>query len=88
MVRLTLEHMAREAALAGCLTTFLDLSHRSFTDVSCLGSFKNLERLDLGHNCLVTLEGLSACTNLKWLSVIENKLVSLKGAEFLSKLQA
>ena len=34
MVRLTLEHMAREAALAGCLTTFLDLSHRSFTDVS------------------------------------------------------
>ncbi|KAM3336351.1 hypothetical protein ACQJBY_030378 [Aegilops geniculata] len=87
MVRLTLEQTAREAAPAGCLATFLDLSHRSFTDVSCLGSFKNLERLDLGHNCLVTLEGLSACTNLKWLSVIENKLVSLKGAEVLSKLQ-
>ncbi|XP_037416123.1 dynein assembly factor 1, axonemal homolog [Triticum dicoccoides] len=87
MGRLTLEQTAREAAPAGCLATFLDLSHRSFTDVSCLGSFKNLERLDLGHNCLLTLEGLSACTNLKWLSVIENKLVSLKGAEVLSKLQ-
>ena len=24
--------------------------------VSCLSSFKNLERLDLGYNCLVTLE--------------------------------
>ncbi|EMS59372.1 Protein phosphatase 1 regulatory subunit 7 [Triticum urartu] len=62
-------------------------TRKSSEPVSCLGSFKNLERLDLGHNCLVTLEGLSACTNLKWLSVIENKLVSLKGAEVLSKLQ-
>uniref|UniRef100_A0ACD5WQ17 Uncharacterized protein n=1 Tax=Avena sativa TaxID=4498 RepID=A0ACD5WQ17_AVESA len=87
MTRLTLEQTAREAAPAGCLATFLDLSHRSFSDVSCLGNFKNLERLDLGHNCLVTLEGLSSCTNLKWLSVIENKLVSLKGVEVLSKLQ-
>ncbi|KAK1597533.1 hypothetical protein QYE76_017850 [Lolium multiflorum] len=87
MTRLTLEQTAREAAPAGCLATFLDLSHRSFSDVSCLGNFKNLERLDLGHNCLVTLEGLSSCTNLKWLSVIENKLVSLKGVEVLSNLQ-
>ncbi|KQK11709.1 protein phosphatase 1 regulatory subunit SDS22 [Brachypodium distachyon] len=84
MARLTVEQAARDA---GSGATALDLSHRTFSDVSCLGSFKSLERLDLGYNCLVTLEGLSSCVNLKWLSVIENKLVSLKGVEGLTKLQ-
>uniref|UniRef100_A0A0D9VAQ6 Protein phosphatase 1 regulatory subunit 7 n=1 Tax=Leersia perrieri TaxID=77586 RepID=A0A0D9VAQ6_9ORYZ len=87
MARLTVEQAKREAGTAGTLATSLNLSHRALSDVSCLGSFMNLERLDLGYNCLVTLEGLSTCVNLKWLSVIENKLVSLKGVEGLSKLQ-
>ncbi|CAD6234607.1 unnamed protein product [Miscanthus lutarioriparius] len=87
MGRLTEEQAAREAGLAGTNATSLNLTHRALSDVSCLSSFKNLERLDLGYNCLVTLEGLSSCANLKWLSVIENKLVSLKGVEELSKLQ-
>ncbi|KAF0893774.1 hypothetical protein E2562_029669 [Oryza meyeriana var. granulata] len=87
MARLTMEQAKREAGSAGTLATSLNLSHRALSDVSCLSSFKNLERLDLGYNCLVTLEGLSTCANLKWLSVIENKLVSLKGVEGLSKLQ-
>uniref|UniRef100_A0A0E0JU28 Protein phosphatase 1 regulatory subunit 7 n=1 Tax=Oryza punctata TaxID=4537 RepID=A0A0E0JU28_ORYPU len=87
MARLTVEQAKREAGSAGTLATSLNLSHRALSDVSCLSSFMNLERLDLGYNCLVTLEGLSNCANLKWLSVIENKLVSLKGVEGLSKLQ-
>ncbi|XP_006646726.1 protein phosphatase 1 regulatory subunit SDS22 [Oryza brachyantha] len=87
MARLTVEQAKREAGSEGTAATSLDLSHRALSDVSCLSSFNNLERLDLGYNCLVTLEGLSTCANLKWLSVIENKLVNLKGVEGLSKLQ-
>lgn len=87
MGRLSVEQAAREAGSDGSSATALNLSHRALSDVSCLSSFNNLERLDLGYNCLVTLEGLSSCSNLKWLSVIENKLVSLKGVEGLSKLQ-
>lgn len=86
MARLTVEQAKREAGSAGSGATSLNLSHRALSDVSCLSSFNNLERLDLGYNCLVTLEGLSSCVNLKWLSVIENKLVSLKGVEGLPKL--
>ncbi|KAL5227902.1 hypothetical protein ABZP36_016167 [Zizania latifolia] len=85
--RLTVEQAKREAGSEGMAATSLNLSHRTLPDVSCLASFKNLERLDLGYNCLVTLESLSSCTNLKWLSVIENKLVNLKGVEGLSKMQ-
>ncbi|KAK3163107.1 hypothetical protein QOZ80_1BG0097750 [Eleusine coracana subsp. coracana] len=87
MARLTEEKAALEAGSKGSGATVLNLSHRALSDVSCLSSFKNLERLDLGYNCLVTLEGLSSCVNLKWLSVVENKLVSLKGVEGMSKLQ-
>ncbi|TVU37001.1 hypothetical protein EJB05_18963 [Eragrostis curvula] len=87
MARLTAEKAALEAGSEGSGATVFNLSHRALSDVSCLSSFKKLERLDLGYNCLVTLEGLSSCINLKWLSVIENKLVSLKGVEGMSKLQ-
>ncbi|CAI9781418.1 unnamed protein product [Fraxinus pennsylvanica] len=66
--------------------TSLTLTHKALSDVSCLGEFKNLERLDLGFNNLTSLEGLKSCVNLKWLSVLQNKLESLKGIEELSKL--
>ncbi|XP_057781999.1 uncharacterized protein LOC131000221 [Salvia miltiorrhiza] len=66
--------------------TSLTLTHKALTDVSCLGVFKNLERLDLGFNNLTSLEGLKSCTNLKWLSVVQNKLESLKGIDALNKL--
>ncbi|KAL1558245.1 protein phosphatase 1 regulatory subunit 7 [Salvia divinorum] len=66
--------------------TSLTLTHKALTDVSCLGEFKNLERLDLGFNNLTSLEGLKSCTNLKWLSVVQNKLESLKGIDGLNKL--
>ncbi|KAH6814735.1 Leucine-rich repeat family protein [Perilla frutescens var. frutescens] len=66
--------------------TSLTLTHKALSDVSCLGEFKNLERLDLGFNNLTSLEGLKSCRNLKWLSVIQNKLQSLKGIDGLSRL--
>lgn len=66
--------------------TSLTLTHKALTDVSCLGEFKNLEKLDLGFNNLTSLEGLKSCTNLKWLSVVQNKLQSLKGIDDLSRL--
>ncbi|KAL2454997.1 plant intracellular Ras-group-related LRR protein 1-like [Forsythia ovata] len=66
--------------------TSLTLTHKALSDVSCLGEFRNLERLDLGFNNLTSLEGLKSCVNLKWLSVLQNKLQSLKGIECLSKL--
>ncbi|KAL6853352.1 hypothetical protein ACP4OV_019381 [Aristida adscensionis] len=87
MGRLTVEQAAREAGQEGMDATDLKLTHRALSDVSCLGSFRNLEHLDLSYNCLVTLEGLSSCVNLKKLLVVENKLVSLKGVEGFSKLQ-
>lgn len=64
----------------------LTLTHKALSDVSCLGEFKNLERLDLGFNSLTSLEGLKSCVNLKWLSVVQNKLQNLKGIEGLTKL--
>ncbi|KAL2511071.1 Leucine-rich repeat (LRR) family protein [Abeliophyllum distichum] len=66
--------------------TSLTLTHKALSDVSCLGEFRNLERLDLGFNNLTSLEGLKSCVNLKWLSVLQNKLQSFKGIECLSKL--
>ncbi|GAA0147914.1 hypothetical protein LIER_07497 [Lithospermum erythrorhizon] len=66
--------------------TSLSLTHKALTDVSCLGEFKNLERLDLSFNSLTSLEGLKSCQNLKWLSVANNKLESLKGIETLTKI--
>lgn len=64
----------------------LTLTHKALSDISCLGEFKNLERLDLGFNSLTSLEGLKSCVNLKWLSVVQNKLQSLKGIEGLTKV--
>ncbi|KAL3530361.1 hypothetical protein ACH5RR_009683 [Cinchona calisaya] len=66
--------------------TNLILTHKALSDVSCLGEFKNLERLDLGFNNLSSVEVLKLCVNLKWLSVAQNKLQSLKGIEGLPKL--
>lgn len=64
----------------------LKLTYKALSDVSCLGDFKNLERLDLSFNSLTSLEGLKACVQLKWLAVVQNKLESLRGIEGLSKL--
>ncbi|ONK77564.1 uncharacterized protein A4U43_C02F7920 [Asparagus officinalis] len=87
MARLNLEQIARDDEdLDSSSTTSLNLSSRALSDVSCLASFRNLEKLDLEFNCLSSLEGLSSCANLKWLSVVENKLETLKGIECLSKL--
>ncbi|GMH12676.1 hypothetical protein Nepgr_014517 [Nepenthes gracilis] len=66
--------------------TSLSLTHKALSDVSCLGDFKNLERLDLSFNNLTSLQGLESCLKLKWLSVVMNKLQSLKGVEGLNKL--
>ncbi|KMT05111.1 hypothetical protein BVRB_7g172620 [Beta vulgaris subsp. vulgaris] len=67
--------------------TSISLNHKSLSYViSCLGDFKNLERLDLNSNSLTSLKGLEPCFNLKWLSVQLNKLHSLKGIEGLTNL--
>ncbi|XLR27683.1 hypothetical protein S83_055583, partial [Arachis hypogaea] len=61
-------------------------NHMALSDVSCLSSFSNLEKLDLKLNNLTSLEGLRSCVNLKWLSVLENKLETLEGIQGLTKL--
>ncbi|KAL9228601.1 hypothetical protein vseg_004160 [Gypsophila vaccaria] len=66
--------------------TSLTLTHKALSDVSCLSSFKNLERLDLTFNNLSSLQGLESCVNLKWLCVQQNKLHTLTGIEFLPNL--
>ncbi|KAL1345612.1 hypothetical protein HN51_019346 [Arachis hypogaea] len=66
--------------------TSLQLNHKALSDVSCLSSFSNLEKLDLKLNNLTSLEGLRSCVNLKWLSVLENKLETLEGIQGLTKL--
>ncbi|MED6169195.1 hypothetical protein PIB30_019308 [Stylosanthes scabra] len=66
--------------------TSLQLNHKALSDVSCLSSFINLEKLDLKLNNLTSLEGLRSCVNLKWLSVVENKLETLEGIQGLTKL--
>ncbi|KAL9253799.1 phosphatase 1 regulatory subunit 7-like protein [Drosera capensis] len=87
MARLTTDLVLKEnqAAEAEAVTA-VTLTHRALSNVSCLGNFRNVERIDLGFNNLRSLEGLALCVNLKWLSVVENKLESLKGVEGLTKL--
>ncbi|KAL9272260.1 phosphatase 1 regulatory subunit 7-like protein [Drosera capensis] len=79
MSRLTNDSVLFEnqAAVADSITA-VTLTHRALLDVSCLGNFRNVERIDLGFNNLTSPEGLALCVNLKWLSVVENKLESLK----------
>ncbi|TXG73561.1 hypothetical protein EZV62_002140 [Acer yangbiense] len=87
MNRLSSEHILKEHQTRDPNSiTSLALTHKALSDVSCLGDFKNLERLDLSFNNLSSLEGLKSCVNLKWLSVVQNKLQSLKGIEGLSNL--
>ncbi|VFQ94131.1 unnamed protein product [Cuscuta campestris] len=66
--------------------TSVAITYKALSDVSCLGEFKNIQRLDLSFNSLTSLEGLRSCVNLKWLSVANNKLRSLEGIEGLVKL--
>lgn len=87
MSRLTFDQISRENAdQESTSVTSLHLSHRALSDVSCLSSCLNLEKLDLSFNCLTSLETLSPCVNLKWLSLVENKLETLRGIERFTKL--
>ncbi|KAI4322450.1 hypothetical protein L6164_022144 [Bauhinia variegata] len=87
MTRLSFEQVLKDNNTSDSNSILtLQLNHKALSDVSCLGKFKNLEKLDLKLNNLTSLEGLRSCVNLKWLSVVENKLESLEGIQGLSKL--
>ncbi|KAM3355142.1 hypothetical protein ACQJBY_025743 [Aegilops geniculata] len=86
MVRLTLEQTAREAAPAGCLATFLDLSHRSFTDG--LSACTNLKWLSVIENKLVSLKGAEVLSKLQVLNAGKNKLTRIDEVKSMTSLGA
>lgn len=65
--------------------TFLNVSHKSISDMTGIEAFVNLDSLDCWNNHLTTLD-VSNCTALEFLYCIANQLTSLNISSNLKRL--